>query len=37
MTQPEEDSGNAGFIIVYSAFSFSGFLIGLLVGWLVWA
>jgi hypothetical protein len=32
----EDDPSKAGFVIVYGAVSFSGFLMGLLVGWIIW-
>lgn len=31
-----DDNSNSAFIIAYMATSFSGFIIGLLLGWVIW-
>lgn len=32
-----DDNNTSLFVIAYSAMAFSGFLVGLLTGWIIWA
>jgi len=33
----EDDNNNSAYVIAYMATSFSGFLVGIFLGWLIWA